>query len=221
MDEIRFLRCKRCGSEFGERKGTALWNMKVLEAKAVSVAEHLSEGCSQESTARLADVDISMVQRLNKAVGKHGRLFHEERVTDIEVEALQADERHGFSETKGQAAWEAEVMDPKGKLILAYEQGRRDEQLRICQIEILLAKSIHAQNQFQRGNIPALEKHRDGVYRTSPTESMKGISSRHEFEAYHNSSRPHQGIGQGIPMMPDSQSLNKGPVRCRNVLHFG
>lgn len=128
-DKIRFLRCRNCGNEFSERKGTALWNTKVRETKAVSVAEHLSEGCSQESTARLVDVDISVVQRLNKAVGKHGRQFHDERVNDVEVEALQADERHGFSDTKGQPAWEAEVMDPRSKLILAHEQGRRDETL--------------------------------------------------------------------------------------------
>ncbi|MEZ4705663.1 MAG: hypothetical protein R3A44_00575 [Caldilineaceae bacterium] len=48
---------------------------------------------------------------------------------NVEVEALQADERHGFSETKGQAAWEAEVIDPKSKMILAHEQGARDESL--------------------------------------------------------------------------------------------
>ncbi|KKK68810.1 hypothetical protein LCGC14_2940330, partial [marine sediment metagenome] len=63
----------------------------MIEAKAVSVAEHLSEGCSQKSTARLVDVDISVVQRLNGVIGKHGRRFHEERVQDVEVEALEAD----------------------------------------------------------------------------------------------------------------------------------
>jgi len=37
--------------------------------------------------------------------------------------------RHGFSHTKQQAAWEAEVMDPQSKLVLAHEQGKRDEAL--------------------------------------------------------------------------------------------
>ena len=128
-DSIRYLRCICCGREFSERKGSALWNTKVSEAKAVSVAEHLSEGCSQESTARLVKVDISVVQRLNGVIGKHGRLFHEERVKDVEVEALQGDERHGFSARKQQPAWEAEVMDPQSKFVLAHVQGRRDEAL--------------------------------------------------------------------------------------------
>jgi IS1 family transposase/transposase-like protein len=132
-DKIRYLRCKCCRSEFSERKGTALWNTKGPrghpEVKAVSVAAHLSEGCSLESIVRLVDVDISVVQRLNGVVGKHGRLFHQDRVIDIKVAALEADERYGFSDTKQQAAWEAEVMDPRNKLLLAHEQGRRDEAL--------------------------------------------------------------------------------------------
>ena len=82
-DQIRYLRCRCCGNEFSERKGTGLWNTKVSEVKAVSVAAHLSEGCSPESIVRLVDVDISVVRRLNKASGKHGRLFHEERVIEI------------------------------------------------------------------------------------------------------------------------------------------
>jgi hypothetical protein len=39
-DGIRYLRCRGCGAEFSERKNTALWNTKVSEERAVSVAEH-------------------------------------------------------------------------------------------------------------------------------------------------------------------------------------
>ena len=53
-DDMRYLRCQCCGAEFSERKNTALWNTKVSEARAVSVAEHLGEGCSLKATARLA-----------------------------------------------------------------------------------------------------------------------------------------------------------------------
>jgi hypothetical protein len=44
-DGIWYLRCGECGAEFSERKNTALWNTKVSEDRAVSVAEHLAEGC--------------------------------------------------------------------------------------------------------------------------------------------------------------------------------
>lgn len=43
-DRIRYLRCRRCGTEFSERKNTPLWNCKLPEVKAVAIAEQLAEG---------------------------------------------------------------------------------------------------------------------------------------------------------------------------------
>ena len=57
QDQIRYLRCRQCQAEFSERKNTALWNSKIPEAKAISVAEHLAEGCSFKGTARLVKID--------------------------------------------------------------------------------------------------------------------------------------------------------------------
>jgi IS1 family transposase len=62
-------------------------------------------------------------------LGEHGATFHHEHVQGIEVEMLAADERHGYATHKGQPAWEAELMDPASKFILAHVQGRRDETL--------------------------------------------------------------------------------------------
>jgi transposase-like protein len=99
-DGIRYLRCQACGSEFSERKNTALWNTKSAEAKAIAVGEHLAEGCSMKGTARLVNVDPSTVRRLNQRVGEHGEAFHHARVQAIEVELLEADERHGYAGQK-------------------------------------------------------------------------------------------------------------------------
>lgn len=131
-DNIRYLRCRRCQREFSERKNTALWNSKVTEAKAVSVAEHLAEGCSIKATARLVKVDPSTVRRLNRRIGKHGQAYHQQEVQEVEVSEVQADERYGFVGSKAQPAWEAELLDPKSKFILAHVQGRRDEGLIRC-----------------------------------------------------------------------------------------
>ena len=128
-DKIRYLRCSECQEEFSERKNTALWNCKIPEEKAVSVAEHLSEGNSIKGTARLVRVDASTVRRLNKRSGQHGEQYHAEKVQDVDVENLQGDERHGFVEQKSHPAWEAELMDPKSKFVLSHVQGRRDEEL--------------------------------------------------------------------------------------------
>jgi len=126
-DQIRYLRCRGCQEEFSERKNTALWNNKISEAKAISVTEHLAEGCSIKSTARLVKVDPSTVRRLNQKAGVHGRRYHEQAVQDVTVTELQADERYGFAGSKQQPAWEAELMDPASKFILAHVQGARDE----------------------------------------------------------------------------------------------
>jgi hypothetical protein len=126
---IRYLRCRCCGREFRERKGTALWNTNVSEANAIAVASHLSAGGSQASTVRLVAVDIRVVERLNRVVGKPGQQFDEAHVKAVVVEALAADERDGFSATKPQPAWAAAVMDPQSKLMLAHQQGKRDEAL--------------------------------------------------------------------------------------------
>ena len=91
-DDIRYLRCQACGSEFSERKNTALWNTKIAEAKAIAVGEHLAEGCSLKGTARLVNVDPSTVRRLNQRMGEHGEVFHHEHVQAIEVAMLEADE---------------------------------------------------------------------------------------------------------------------------------
>ena len=129
QDQIRYLRCRYCQQEFSERKNTALWNSKIPETKAVSVAEHLADGCGIKSTARLVKVDPSTVRRLNRKVGRHGQQYHEQEVQDVAVTELQADERYGFAGSKQQPAWEAELMDPKCKFILAHVQGARDESL--------------------------------------------------------------------------------------------
>ena len=132
-DEIRYLRCRVCRAEFSERKHTALWNTKgprgLPEAKAVAVGEHLAEGCSLKGTARLVRVDPSTVRRLNQRLGEHGQAFHDERVHDIRVQTLTADERHGYATNKGEPAWEAELMDPASKFVLSHVQGRRNEEL--------------------------------------------------------------------------------------------
>jgi IS1 family transposase/transposase-like protein len=129
QDQIRYLRCRCCQQEFSEWKNTALWRGKIPEAKAISVAEHLADGCGIKSTARLVKVDPGTVRRLNQKVGRHGQQVHEQAVQEVAVTELQADERHGFAGSKDQPAWEAELMDPQSKFILAHVQGARDEAL--------------------------------------------------------------------------------------------
>jgi IS1 family transposase len=77
----------------------------------------------------MANEDISVVRRLNRKVGEHGEAFHDERVQELKVQALQGDERQGYAQDKGQPQWEAELIDPESKFIVSHMQGRRDETL--------------------------------------------------------------------------------------------
>ena len=128
-DQIRYLRCLICKTEFSERKGTALWNCKIDEARAISIAEHLGEGCSFKATARLVKVDPDTVRRLSRALGQHSKLFHDERAQELLAGSLQADERYGFVKNKETPAWEAEIIDPASKFVLSHEQGKRDKRM--------------------------------------------------------------------------------------------
>jgi hypothetical protein len=76
-DQIRYLRCRCCQQEFRERKNTALWNSKIPETKAISVAEHLADGCGIKSTARLVKVDPNKVALFTDGLAAYRTLFPE------------------------------------------------------------------------------------------------------------------------------------------------
>ena len=67
-DRIRYLRCSACSREFSERKNTALFNTKIEEKKAISVACHLTEGISTKGTSRLVGVSAETVRRLRRTL---------------------------------------------------------------------------------------------------------------------------------------------------------
>ena len=95
-DAIRLLRCRRCGEEFSERRGTALFNTKVSEAKAVEVIDPLTEGCGVRSTARLTQVCKATVVRLLRVGGRHAERVHDQQVRELTPKALEFDEQWGF-----------------------------------------------------------------------------------------------------------------------------
>jgi transposase-like protein len=67
-EAIRLLYCRSCKARFSERKGTPLFNARLPTAKAVSVLEHLAEGCGVRQTGRLVGVSRGAVGRLCRAL---------------------------------------------------------------------------------------------------------------------------------------------------------
>lgn len=123
-DQIRYQRCRHCTTEFSERRNTPLWNCRLPEHKAIAVAEQLAEGTSAKGTARIVKVSPETVRRLSRQLGRHSKRSHDQRVTQLGVTALQADERWGYAGSKTQACWEAEVIDPASRLVVARGRAR-------------------------------------------------------------------------------------------------
>jgi len=55
--------------------------------------------------------------------------FHDQRVQQLASTSLQAAERWGFAGSKREQLWQAEVIDPATRLVVAFATGVRNEQL--------------------------------------------------------------------------------------------
>lgn len=99
----RFVRCRSCGAEFSERKGTALFGLRLLEQKVLEVFAHLADGCGTRQTARLVGVDKDTVTRLAMRAGSHAVALHDERVRHLTVPQAQFDEKWSFVGKKRRA----------------------------------------------------------------------------------------------------------------------
>ena len=95
--KIRGLYCKTCGKYFSERKGTVLEHSRLEEEKAISLLEHLREGCGVRSIGRLVNVTPNTVVRYARIAGKHGHALHDELVAfSPATKEIQLDEKWGF-----------------------------------------------------------------------------------------------------------------------------
>lgn len=112
-DRLRLLRCRSCQEEFSERRGTALFNTKVSEAKASDIIDHLDEGCSVRSTARLTKSAKETVARLLKVSGRHAQRFHDQQVQDLRPQAVQVDEQWSFCKKNRNTAVMRSPMKPE------------------------------------------------------------------------------------------------------------
>ena len=128
-DRIRYLRCRSCAREFSERRNTALFNSKIEESKAISVAEHLAEGVSTKGTSRLVGVSPEAIRRLRRSLGDHSRDLHGERVRDVGATSVEMDERYGYVASKKNPYWEATAIDPESRLLIGFVAGERDTSL--------------------------------------------------------------------------------------------
>ena len=128
-DNIRYLRCRCCGEEVSERKGTALWYTKIPEERAIAVGRQLAEGTSLKGTSRLTHSHRDTVRRLTRKFGEHAERFHHQKAQQLDIEVLEMDERHGFVASKADQCWDAVAIDAASKFIVQVEVGPRTQSL--------------------------------------------------------------------------------------------
>ena len=79
--EIRMILCNTCKTRFSERKGTVLWESRLPTEKAISLLEHIREGCGTRATGRLLHLCKDTVTRYLRLSGAHAEKIHDELVS--------------------------------------------------------------------------------------------------------------------------------------------
>jgi transposase-like protein len=77
---IRMVYCRTCKKSCSERKGTPLQDSRLPPDKALSLLEHVREGCGTRATSRLVKVDKNTVTRYVRLAGPHAEKLHREKV---------------------------------------------------------------------------------------------------------------------------------------------
>ena len=181
-----------------------MWNSKIRESKASAIADpanpslQLAEDSPIKSTARadssgrLTGITPEAIRRLAVRLGQHASCFHDQRVQQLTSTSLQADERRGFAGSKREQLWQAEVIDPATRLVVAFATGVRNEQL----IEQILQDAA-ARVSYPQGVVlftdgePSYEKSEDRTLRVRCTfgrpfrPAGKGSRGRFPKVRYH------------------------------------
>ena len=92
----RFLRCRTCGEEFLEHRGTALFDVRLTSEQAIQVYRHLADGCGIRQTARQVGVSKDTVMRLLRRAGGQAQALHDELVRHLKTHEVQFDEKWSF-----------------------------------------------------------------------------------------------------------------------------
>ncbi len=94
--DIRFIRCRTCGAEFSERKGTPCFHAILPRQEIDRIVHHLMEGDGIRKTGRLTQHKTETVARYLKKTGMHAKAFHDQKAQHLDVPEVQLDEKWSF-----------------------------------------------------------------------------------------------------------------------------
>jgi transposase-like protein/IS1 family transposase len=131
-------RCLTCSKRFAERPARPLGVMRLPVEKAELVLHLLTEGCSVRAVERITGTEKRTILRLLAQVGAGCERMLTERVKDVPVQDVQADEVWSWVRCKQGTKERKKITDPDAgdafcyialekntKLVLAWHLGRR------------------------------------------------------------------------------------------------
>ena len=145
-------RCAACKVTFIEPQPKPLGDMLLSEEKAISVLQHLVEGCSVRTTSRITGVHPKTILSLLSLAGERCERLMDDRIHGLRVNEVQCDELWGYvgmkEKTKAKKgsddatigdAWTFVAIERHSKLVLAWHLGRRTERDTVAFTEKLAA----------------------------------------------------------------------------------
>jgi len=136
---LQRFRCKQCGRTLTEEHARPLDEMRIPLEKAVLCLTLLLEGNSVRSTERITGVHRDTILNLLVLAGQRCERLFDERIKDIPVNDVEADEMWGFVGMKKMRRLAKGITDPhvgdaytfvgierNTKLVLAWHLGQRD-----------------------------------------------------------------------------------------------
>jgi hypothetical protein len=91
---IERLRCKECGQEFSERRGTLMEGNKRPEETMERLLKCQRWGVCDAGTADICGVDMKTVHRFQRVAAHHAQEHHAQLTRELHVEGVQLDEMH-------------------------------------------------------------------------------------------------------------------------------
>jgi len=137
---LQRYRCVNCNKTFTEPHERPLGDMILAEGKAMSVLQHLVEGCSVRATSRITGVHPRTILNLLTLAGEKCDRMMTERIKGLRVKDVQCDELWGYvgmkEKTKARQgrdevtvgdAYTFVAIEGHSKVVLAWHLGRRTE----------------------------------------------------------------------------------------------
>jgi transposase-like protein len=124
---IERLRCKACGQEFSERRGTLMEGTKLPEETVERLLKCQRWGVCDAGTADICGVDIKTVHRFQHVAAQRAQAHHEQVTRELRVEAVQLDEMH--SKRRGpHVDWLHTALAMRSRFVLWVHWGPRTQE---------------------------------------------------------------------------------------------